>query len=147
MKRLLPLIFVLGVMGCATAPVNQTPTGPRTPGDVAKDTPSKTPIEGMDRYALGLPVSYGNVTIVPVTLSSKLQFNKDEYMSLEEAKKMGLVEIDEMPSGQEVNRLFVRNLGKRPLLLLSGELLLGGKQDRVVAKDTVVPPGEEMAVP
>jgi hypothetical protein len=35
------------------------------------------------------------------------------------------------------------NHGKRPLLLLAGELVSGGKQDRVIAKDRIVAPSSE----
>src|SRR5260370_41906371 len=34
------------------------------------------------------------------------------------------------------------NRGKRPLVLLAGELVSGGKQDRIIAKDRIVGPGE-----
>jgi hypothetical protein len=39
----------------------------------------------------------------------------------------------------EVNRLVLVNNSKRPLILLAGEVVTGGKQDRVVAKDRIVP--------
>ncbi len=45
--------------------------------------------------------------------------------------------------GASVNQLVLLNRSKRPLLLLSGELVSGGKQDRVIAKDRIVPPGAE----
>lgn len=112
-----------------------------------QETVKKQPIEGLNKYALGTPVSYGNATIVPVLVADAKEKQTGDYMSLSEAKKDGLVEINEMQTGEEVNRLTVKNNGKKPLLLLAGELLLGGKQDRVVAKDTVVPPGTEMSVP
>src|SRR5438477_402059 len=114
-------------LGCGKAPEAPAP-GTKT---------AQKPIEGLDRYALGTPITYENVTIVPVTLADFEHREADNYISLAEAKKNGWVEISEMPEGQEVNQLFVKNLGKRPLMLLAGELLLGGKQDRVVAKDTV----------
>jgi hypothetical protein len=40
----------------------------------------------------------------------------------------------------EVNRLVLVNNSKRPLLLLAGEIVTGGKQDRVIGKDRIVPP-------
>src|SRR4029077_20934246 len=40
----------------------------------------------------------------------------------------------------EVNRLGLGNNSKRPLLLLAGEIVTGGKQDRVIGKDRIVPP-------
>ena len=39
----------------------------------------------------------------------------------------------------EVNRLVLINNSKRPLLLLAGEIVTGGKQDRVIGKDRIVP--------
>ncbi len=33
------------------------------------------------------------------------------------------------------------NRGSKPLLLLAGELVSGGKQDRIIAKDRIVEPG------
>jgi hypothetical protein len=42
-------------------------------------------------------------------------------------------------SGAEVNRLVLVNNSKRPLLLLAGEIVTGGKQDRVIGKDRIVP--------
>jgi hypothetical protein len=41
--------------------------------------------------------------------------------------------------GAEVNRLVLVNNSKHPLILLAGEVVTGGKQDRVVAKDRIVP--------
>ncbi len=43
-------------------------------------------------------------------------------------------------SGAEVNRLMLVNNSGRPLILLAGEIVTGGKQDRVVGKDRIVPP-------
>ena len=39
----------------------------------------------------------------------------------------------------EVNRLVLINNSKHPLLLLAGEIVTGGKQDRVIGKDRIVP--------
>jgi hypothetical protein len=43
------------------------------------------------------------------------------------------------PTGAEVNRLVLVNNSKHPLLLLAGEVVTGGKQDRVVGKDRIIP--------
>ena len=45
--------------------------------------------------------------------------------------------------GASVNQLVLVNRGKRPLLLLAGEVVSGGKQDRVIAKDRIIAPGSE----
>src|SRR5690242_8314817 len=49
---------------------------------------------------------------------------------------------DRMPTihdGAQVNQLMLVNNSKRPLLLLAGEVVSGGKQDRVIGKDRIVP--------
>jgi hypothetical protein len=43
-------------------------------------------------------------------------------------------------SGDQVNTLVLLNNADRPLLLLAGEIVTGGKQDRIIAKDRIVPP-------
>ena len=46
----------------------------------------------------------------------------------------------ESPSpSPQVNELSITNRANRPLLLLAGEIVVGGKQDRVIAKDRVIP--------
>jgi hypothetical protein len=44
--------------------------------------------------------------------------------------------------GDQVNTLVLVNNSKKPLLLLAGEIVTGGKQDRVIAKDRIVPAGD-----
>ena len=47
---------------------------------------------------------------------------------------------DEHPrGGAQVNQLVLINNSKRPLLLLAGEIVTGGKQDRIIGKDRLVP--------
>jgi len=41
--------------------------------------------------------------------------------------------------GAEVNQLMLINNSDRPLILLAGEIVMGGKQDRVVGKDRIIP--------
>src|SRR4029077_10657339 len=45
--------------------------------------------------------------------------------------------------GAQVNQLVLVNRGKRPLILLAGEVVSGGKQDRIIGKDRIVPVGAE----
>jgi len=52
--------------------------------------------------------------------------------------------IPEQPDvyhGDQVNTLVLVNHSSKPLLLLAGEIVTGGKQDRVIAKDRIVPAG------
>jgi hypothetical protein len=45
--------------------------------------------------------------------------------------------------GDQVNTLVLVNNSDKPLLLLAGEIVTGGKQDRVIAKDRIVPSGSD----
>ncbi|HEX9759621.1 MAG TPA: DUF6569 family protein [Candidatus Acidoferrales bacterium] len=48
-----------------------------------------------------------------------------------------------VPQGASVNELVLVYRGKKPLVLLAGEVVTGGKQDRVISKDRIVPPGAD----
>jgi hypothetical protein len=51
--------------------------------------------------------------------------------------------IPDYSASASVNQLVLINRSKRPLLLLAGELVSGGKQDRIIGKDRIVPVGAE----
>jgi len=105
------------------------------------------------------PVTYENLTVFPVVASSG--YDTREFMTLEEGLSRGEVIVREQGAetlirdrdgarpamqnygGPSVNQLVLINRGKRPLLLLAGELVSGGKQDRIIGKDRIVPPGSE----
>jgi len=92
-----------------------------------------------DALDVGEPVLAHNIAVVP--LFTKKAPPYDEYVVLEEAQAARSVKVSETRGGQ-VDQLVVRNRDsdKRPLYLLGGEVVLGGKQDRMVVNDTVVDP-------
>lgn len=117
--------------------------GSEEPKVLGKETPvPEKPVDPVvvGDYALGTAITEGNVTVIPVTYTKQIQQSGDE-ITLAEAKKLGLVEIIEIPGEEQVNKLRVHNKSDRPLLLLGGELLLGGKQDRIVMHDVIISPG------
>ena len=103
------------------------------------------------------PVTYENISVFPVVAS----YGQDTsaFLTLEEGLASGEVVVRERGSeemvrgrdgrlvyipqttGASVNQLVLVNRSKRPLLLLAGELVSGGKQDRVIGKDRIVPVG------
>src|SRR6266850_1021287 len=104
------------------------------------------------------PVTYENISVFPV-VSSNGQ-DTSPFLTLEEGLSTGEVLVREQGSeglvrgrdgrsvyvpqintGASVNQLVLINHSRRPLLLLAGELVSGGKQDRVIGKDRIIPAG------
>jgi hypothetical protein len=97
------------------------------------------------KLSLGAPIQAGNIALIPIEASMPLA--RDKYLTLAEAAKLGVIEILEVPGQEQVNALTVVNRSNMPILLFAGELLLGGKQDRIVAEDSEVPPRSKSNVP
>jgi len=105
---------------------------------------------------VGKPIQHGRLILFPVFGPSTGVDSK--YITLDEAMSQGLVSVGELGSmaprmmrpqtgiihrpvsAASVNELALVNRSDRPLILLAGEIVSGGKQDRVVARDRVVPP-------
>src|SRR5438270_3474866 len=105
------------------------------------------------RYKVHSPIGGGKLTIFPVVTSTT--HDTGDFLTLDEGLRSGEVEV--MESGQaqglvrrpgtrpqhyggaQVNQLVLVNHAKRPLLLLAGEIVTGGRQDRIVGKDRIIP--------
>jgi ARG/rhodanese/phosphatase superfamily protein len=103
------------------------------------------------------PVTYENISVFPVV--SSYGQDTSAFLTLEDGLATGEVVVRErgseemvrgrdgrpvyipQPTGASVNQLVLLNRSKRPLLLLAGELVSGGKQDRIIGKDRIVPVG------
>jgi hypothetical protein len=104
-------------------------------------------------YTVLEPIRNGSLTVFPVAASRSYAtgqfltldegFRSGEVVVTEYGNTRGLVRRDVASAVQhdsaEVNRLVLINNSKRPLLLLAGEIVAGGKQDRVIGKDRIVP--------
>src|SRR6202522_3843648 len=104
-------------------------------------------------YKVLEPIRNGSLTVFPVVASKS--YATGEFLTLDEGLRSGEVVVTEYgnvrglvrqrvaPAAQrdsaEVNRLVLVNNSKRPLLLLAGEIVAGGKQDRVIGMDRIVP--------
>ena len=101
-------------------------------------------------------IAHKNLTIYPVV--SGEAYDTTGFLTLDEGLQSGKVEVVEAGKlgriwcgnrrtqpvrGDDVNRLVLVNKSGKPLLLLAGEIVTGGKQDRMVARDRIVPADEE----
>jgi hypothetical protein len=107
------------------------------------------------------PISRRNLTIYPVV--STLAADTSGYITLDEGVASGQVRIVERgqldsaiyrrrddrrwpmeaqqsSGGASVNELVLLNDSTKPLLLLAGEVISGGKQNRIIGADVIVPP-------
>jgi hypothetical protein len=90
---------------------------------------------------LGAPVTYKNLTIIPVYDSSARATNN--YATLDEALSAKTIKVRESQGGGTVNTLYIKNTGKKPVYLMAGEIVLGGQQDRCVGHDVIVRPSKK----
>jgi hypothetical protein len=121
-------------------------------------TPEPLPSRPEGEWRLLDPVTYENISVFPVV--SSYSQDTSSFLTLEEGLATGEVAVREQgtetmvrgrdgrpvyipqpSSGASVNRLVLINRSRRPLLLLAGELVSGGRQDRVIGKDRIVPAG------
>src|SRR5579862_7168032 len=111
----------------------------------------------LNEWRIADPIRYENLTVFPIV--SRQSADTASFATLDEGLSAGQVVISESGSdmmrrsrdgrpvavpearGASVNQLVLINRGSKPLLLLAGELVSGGKQDRIIAKDRIVPPG------
>jgi len=107
-------------------------------------------------YRVLAPIESGNLLLFPVVRADDRSGGDTPFITLDEGLKSGEVEVteagkarglvrprggnpDSQYRGDQVNTLVLVNHSKRPLLLLAGEIVTGGKQDRIIAKDRIVP--------
>jgi hypothetical protein len=121
-------------------------------------TPAPQPKSENDWRLLD-PITYENISIFPVV--SSLSQDTSAFITLDDGLSSGDVLVREQggegmarsrdmrsaprqyETGASVNQLVLINRGKRRVLLLAGELVSGGKQDRIIAKDRIVAPGAD----
>lgn len=109
-----------------------------------------------DSLHLLAPITHGNLTIFPIVGGA--DHDTSGFLTLDEGVRAGTVIVTEQGSvqgllrrgqtvnrgaGAAVNQLVLINNSDRPLLLLAGEIVTGGKQDRVIGADRLVPPNSD----
>jgi len=125
--------------------------GPAT-GQSAKRVVAKKPAVPLRKgWRIGSPISFERLTIFPVF--SNESNSSQGFITLDEGLRSGKVIITEVgatghsrrlgPLEQasddaDVNKLMLTNRSGKMLVLIAGELVVGGNQDRIVGHDCIV---------
>jgi hypothetical protein len=101
-------------------------------------------------WRLGSPITHKNLTVFPVRADDSTAGR--DLITLDEGLRSGKVIITELGADgrsrainrrqirddAEVNRLALTNKSGKALLLIAGEIIIGGKQDRIVGHDCII---------
>ncbi len=141
------LYAAVTMIACSTQTAPPVPhAGPPAAKPTAKPSPPKPdPSDLGDGTALGEPVRFRNLTLVPIVATTAAVDDTD-YLVLDEGMRTHQVKIRERDDA-DVNTLTLTNKSARPLFVMTGEVVIGGQQDRIIGKNTIVPPHTTQAVP
>jgi hypothetical protein len=117
-------------------------------------------------WRVGEPIVHENLAIFPVT--SNVPVGTDDFITLDEGLRAGTVVVTELGAngrslpttgqrpdvrsnripqqrgdGAQVNKLALTNKSGKKLVLLAGEMVVGGKQDRIVGNDAIIESTDE----
>lgn len=91
----------------------------------------------LQRCRVGTPVHYGGLSVFPILA----RVSGPSYLTLDAAG--GQLSIEETGT---VSQVRIRNRASRAAFIMAGEMLVGGKQNRMVSADVVIRPGETVLV-
>ncbi len=120
----------------AGAYLDEDEPGERAAPPDRRDGPPLAVSRLLDATVLGRPISARGLTIVPI-LARDLP-RPEAVATLGEALKQGWITISEAPDAR-VEEIRVSTDAPRPVLLLAGQVLVGGKQNRLVREDVLLP--------
>jgi hypothetical protein len=130
-------------------------TEAKTEGQSPNNAAMKSTVPVSGGWRVGEPVSFEKLTVFPVT--SDEVASDDEFITLDEGLRAGTVTVSELGDdgrarpinmqgnarvqrrdGAQVNKLALTNRSGKKLVLIAGEMVVGGKQDRIVGHDCII---------
>jgi hypothetical protein len=87
-----------------------------------------------------------SLTLIPIVVDV-VPADGEKLLVLDEAMRTKKVRIHETSEDGSVNELKLTNKSDQPLFLLAGEVIIGGKQDRIIGKNTIIPAKKTQEVP
>jgi hypothetical protein len=96
-----------------------------------------------DKYEVAEPVKHGVMAVYPIRRTAPAAIGA--YLTLDEASDKKVIVVKEKEEGS-VPVVTILNNAKLPIYISSGEIIIGGKQDRMVAYDVIIQPKAEMTI-
>jgi len=112
----------------------------------AADPPDRDPLAGLIDADVELLSESGSLQVFSIKFRTPAQSAFD-YLTLDEALKEGGFKISEVDQGGSVPTIKVSNPSDQMALLVTGEMLVGCKQDRMLNKSIMVAAKSEVFVP
>jgi hypothetical protein len=142
------LLFTSAAFGAYLEQDYETQQGDREIGTRHRILPPRSRNEVtdlIDRVTIGRPHTERNMTVFPLYVSREEDSRR--YLALDDALDHGYLKIYERGSAR-VSEIEVENRSGRHIFMMAGEILGGGKQNRVISKDALLGPhGGIVAVP
>ena len=104
-------------------------------------------VSTLSSVALGLETTHRNLTMYPLLRRGAGGGPANDYATLDEGLASGEVVVTEISEHGSVPELRVVNRGRKPLLVVDGEELVGAKQNRIVNLTILVPAESELTIP
>jgi len=92
-------------------------------------------------------LTYKNLRIYPVKANDVFRSAfKDigKYSNLKNAVEQSKLVVSEVSDGGRVNTLYAENVSNDTVFIMAGEIVKGGKQDRVLSQNMIIPPREKV---
>jgi hypothetical protein len=119
-----------------------------TPNQPPQAAPTGSPAALSERTALLAPIQINSLTLTPIvaTGAAGTAASDAPLLVLDEAMAAKKVRIREIADGN-VNGLLFSNQADQPVFVMAGEVIIGGKQDRIIGRNTVIPAKTTQEVP
>lgn len=138
-KYMLVCLLAIGLSACTSD------AEPQQEGASGAVQPGGELVACASDILVGRPVNHRNLVVFPLYLRKAADV-KEDYATLEEALSKQQFQVSEKDQEGEVNCVEVSNNSDKPVYILAGQVITGGKQDRVITKDTIIPPGGKKQV-
>ncbi len=112
---------------------------------LANAAPAPSTNTSFENAAMLSPIQVDSLTLTPLVAATPPTRGVD-FIVLDEGMANDAVVITEAPS-ESVNNLVIINRSDRDLFILAGEVIIGGKQDRIIGRNTVIPGKTRQTVP